>query len=158
VADAVALALALALALGATEEAALMGTALEPAVADALAVGLEVAAEDALAEYVCAWAAEANTITIAATAASIQASITTATRGDISFLLNNISLLLPILGNNPSPHFNRWEGVGASRKRAICRPVVPKWHYSLNRVEKLVRKGLEQRSKGGFGHSTEVPK
>jgi hypothetical protein len=138
VADAV----ALALALGATEEAALMGTAVEPAVADALAVGLEVAVMDALAEYVCAWAAEANTITIAATAATIQASITTATRGDKSFLLNNISLLLPMLGNNPSPHFNRREGVGASRKRAICGLVAPKWHYSPNRVEKRVRKGI----------------
>ena len=137
-----ALALALALALGATEEAALMGTAVEPAVADALAVGLEVAVMDALAEYVCAWAAEANTITIAATAATIQASITTATRGDKSFLLNNISLLLPMLGNNPSSHFNRREGVGASRKRAICGLVAPKWHYSPNRVEKRVRKGI----------------
>ena len=101
-----------------------MGTAVEPAEADALAVGLADAV--ALEEDVCAKATEANTITIAAIAASIKASITTATRGNGSSLLNDTSLLLPMLGNNPSPHSSRYEGPGASPKRAICgRPQAP---------------------------------
>jgi len=49
---AVAVALPLALALGLTEEAALMGTAVEPAVVDA-PVAEALALADALGEYVC---------------------------------------------------------------------------------------------------------
>ena len=66
-ADAVAVALPLALALGLTEEAALMGTAVEPAVADApVAVALPpaLAVADASGEDVCCdRAAEANSAT-----------------------------------------------------------------------------------------------
>ena len=57
-----AVALALALALGLTEEAALMGTAVEPAGAEAL--GAEtLALADTLEEDVCATAANANSRT-----------------------------------------------------------------------------------------------
>jgi hypothetical protein len=61
-ADAVAVALALPLALGLTEEAALMVTAVEPAVADTLAEALALA--DASGEDVCCdRAADANSTT-----------------------------------------------------------------------------------------------
>ena len=66
-ADAVAEALPLALALGLTEEAALMGTAVEPAVADAAvaeALPPALAVADASGEDVCCdRAAEANSAT-----------------------------------------------------------------------------------------------
>ena len=62
-ADAVAVALPLALALGLTEEAALMGTAVEPAVADA-PVAEALALADASGEDVCCdRAADANSTT-----------------------------------------------------------------------------------------------
>jgi hypothetical protein len=58
--EADAVALALALALGATEEAALMGTAVEPALADALADALGDALADA--DVCCARATDENSI------------------------------------------------------------------------------------------------
>jgi hypothetical protein len=64
VAVALPLALPLALALGPTEEAALMGTAVEPAVADAPVAAEALAVADASGEDVCCdRAADANSTT-----------------------------------------------------------------------------------------------
>jgi hypothetical protein len=147
-ADAVAVALALALpaaaVLGATEEAALMGTAVEPAVAAALVVAEALAVADALGEDVCAAAADANTMTVTTTSASILASASAgADGGTKAFLLNNIYSLLLTLGDDlltPNASYgSRCDGVGASPKWVIFRPAAPR--STLSRVARVLTQG-----------------
>jgi hypothetical protein len=72
----------------------MLTAALEPAVA----VGLAEAEAEALPPGVCARAMEANTIAI--TAASILARVTAAANGTETFLLDNTSTHLLLLGDN----------------------------------------------------------
>jgi hypothetical protein len=109
----VAVALPPALALGLTEEAALMATAVAPAVADAL-VAEALAVADAPGEDVCATAAGATSIT--AISASTQASsIARAAIGTEVFLLNTTSFSPPYVRGRPpvASHSSRCGGVGA---------------------------------------------